>query len=36
MNLMCCAWYYTFQKYGKVITVISRLPVDRFELIHNC
>lgn len=36
MKLMSCAWYYTFRKHGKAITVISRLPVDRFELIHNC
>ena len=27
---------YTFQKNGKTITVISRVPVDKFELIHNC
>lgn len=36
MNLLSFAWYYTFQKHGKVITVISRLPVNRFEFIHNC
>lgn len=36
MNLMCCAWYYTFRKHGKTITVISRLPVNEFEFIHSC
>lgn len=36
MNLMCRAWYYIFRKHGKTITVISRLPVNEFERIHNC
>lgn len=36
LKLMHCAWYYTFQKNGETITVISRVPVDEFELIHNC
>ena len=36
LKLMHCAWYYTFQKNGETITVISRVPVDKFELIHNC
>lgn len=33
---MPCAWYYTFQKNGETITVISRVPVLDFERIHNC
>lgn len=36
LKLMPCAWYYTFRKNGEIITVISRIPVNEFELIHNC
>lgn len=36
MTLMSRAWYYTFQKNGETITVISRLLVNDFESIHNC
>lgn len=36
MTLMNRAWYYIFKKNGETITVISRVPVDKFELIHNC
>ena len=36
LKLMPYAWYYTFQKNGETITVISRVPVHEFEAIHNC
>jgi len=36
LKLMHSACYYTFQKNGVAITVISRIPVNEFESIHNC
>lgn len=36
LKLMPHAWYYVFKKNGETITVISRIPVNEFESIHNC